>query len=145
MMNEKEKKNLSIERNLNRIKTLLDNFIDEYNNSENISPDDTLLLFQNIFNNNFIKKRIVEDEPYYKLKTRKYYLKDGYGIGIAEVTGPGAIGFSSNSHSGKDIYIFSEFADINVYLFKQGKRINDISLISNFAFKLIPQDIKDTD
>lgn len=147
--------------NLNKIKTLLDIFFNEFNSLESISPDDTILLFKNIFNDDITKQVITENEPYYKLNTNNYYLNGGYGIGLAEITGQGDIGFGSTSHHSTDIYIFSELANIRIPLFIEGKRIDDISLsnklcnfdlsldslshISDFAFKFIPDEIKNNE
>ncbi|MFR5064736.1 MAG: hypothetical protein ACLTDD_08415 [Thomasclavelia spiroformis] len=147
--------------NLNKIKTLLDIFFNEFNSLESTSPDDTILLFKNIFNDDITKQVITENEPYYKLNTNNYYLNGGYGIGLAEITGQGDIGFSSTSHHSTDIYIFSELANIRIPLFIEGKRIDDISLsnklcnfdlsldslshISDFAFKFIPDEIKNNE
>lgn len=147
--------------NLNKIKTLLDIFFNEFNSLESTSPDDTILLFKNIFNDDITKQVITENEPYYKLNTNNYYLNGGYGIGLAEITGQGDIGFGSTSHHSTDIYIFSELANIRIPLFIEGKRIDDISLsnklcnfdlsldslshISDFAFKFIPDEIKNNE
>ena len=120
-----------------------------------------ILLFKNIFNDAITKQVITENEPYYKLNTNNYYLNGGYGIGLAEITGQGDIGFGSTSHHSTDIYIFSELANIRIPLFIEGKRIDDIPLsnklcnfnlsldslshISDFAFKFIPDEIKNNE
>ena len=151
----------SVTNNLTKIDALLNKFFIEFNNQKNISVAKTVQLFKNIFNDDITKQVITENEPYYKLNTNNYYLNGGYGIGLAEITGQGDIGFGSTSHHSADIYIFSELANIRIPLFIEGKRIDDISLsnklcnfdlslgslshISDFAFKFIPDEIKNNE
>lgn len=153
--------NFSITDNLTKINSLLNKFFIEFNNQKNISTDNTIKLFKNIFNNNLTSQVVTVNEPYYKLNTNNYYINDGYGIGLAKVTGTGDIGFGLNSHQGTDIYIFSELANIHIPLFKEGKKLNDVSLvdtlcnfnfsvdslssISDYAFKFIPENIKNNE
>ena len=151
----------SVTNNLTKIDALLNKFFIEFNNQKNISVAKTVQLFKNIFNDDITKQVITENETYYKLDTNNYYLNGGYGIGLAEITGPGDIGFGSTSHHDTDIYIFSELANIYIPLFKEGKRIDDIPLsnklcnfnlsldslshISDFSFKFIPEVIKNNE
>lgn len=109
------------------IKQKMELFLNQFQDQEAITPDQTMYLFNTIFNNEYLENHTYENSPYYKLDKNKFYLKKGFGIGIAVESGPGDIFGKQTSHNGVDIYIFSVLADHRIILFDESIKNHSIN------------------
>ena len=145
---------------LDIIKEKIKEFFDKFENKESMTISETITLFKEIFKDNYFEKNTYEDSPYYKLDTESIYIKEGYGIGISKVSGPGDFtGGGLVSHKGVDLFVFSELADYSIVLFDESERNKniknyeklfdlDLSLDNlmevrdDYIFKCLPEKIK---
>lgn len=145
------------------IKMKIEQFLKKFKNQETITINETILLFKQIFKDEYLENNIYENHPYYKLNTDKLYIKNGYGIGLEVVSGPGDIGFGgATSHTGIDVYIFSEINKEFITLFSKNekeKNIKDMNKLfdfklsldnvlkieDDFVFKCLPESIKNNE
>lgn len=148
---------------LDAVKQKIQQFLSEFENNDKITPDEAFERFRQIFENQYFEEKKYENSPYYKSYSKRLYLKNGYGIGIEKVWGPGDIaGSGLTSHYGVDVYIFSKLADKYITLFDESERntqldnsVNlydfDLSLKNvlkiedDFVFKCLPEYIKNRD
>lgn len=146
---------------LNAIKSKLQLFLNEAKTLN--SSNETIEKFKEIFKDNYFEENISEESPYYKLYSQELYIKNGCGIGITKVSGPGDFMTLDNpSHRGTDVYIFSELADKSIRLFEESKKMDIETDIDDFfkmdfstkklldirddiIFKSIPDKIKNKD
>lgn len=145
------------------IKMKIEQFLKKFKNQETITINETILLFKQIFKDEYLENNIYENHPYYKLNTDKLYIKNSYGIGLEIVSGPGDIGFGgATSHTGIDVYIFSKINKEFITLFSENekeKNIKDINKLfdfklsldnvlkieDDFVFKCLPESIKNNE
>ncbi len=143
---------------LKEIKVKMQEFLNEFKSIDN--PDDAILKFKNIFKDKYFEENISENSPYYKSQSQKLYLKNGYGLGLMRVSGPGDfLTLDNPSHHGIDLYIFSAVADEYITLFYESekmeidKNINDLynldfstkkllEIKDDLIFKCFPNDIR---
>lgn len=149
---------------MENIKQKLNNFLEEFKSNQIQTSNDAMNRFAKIFKDEYIVEKINDEHPYYKSYTIRYYIKNGYGIGIEKVWGPGDIAAGGlHSHEGEDVYIFSNLADTNITLFDASNKnleLEDINSLfdfdlsmrkivnvseNNFVFKCLPDDIKNKD
>lgn len=148
---------------LDTIKDKIQQFINEFESIDNISPDEAFEKFRQMFENEYFEENKYENSPYYKSYRKTLYLKNGCGIGIEKIWGPGDIaGGGLTSHHGRDVYIFSRLADKCITLFDESERNNkledskelyDIDLSfknildidDDFVFKCLPDNVKNDD
>lgn len=146
---------------LNTIKSKLQLFFNEAKSLN--SSDEAIEKFKEIFKDNYFEENISEESPYYKSYSQELYIKNGCGIGITKVSGPGDFMTLDNpSHYGTDVYIFSKLANKSIMLFEESKKRNIETDIDDFfkinfstknlldirddiVFKFIPDAIKNKD
>ncbi len=148
---------------MEKIKQKLNEFLKEFKSSQIQTSNDAMNRFAELFENEYIVENINDEHPYYKSYTIRYYIKNGYGIGIEKVWGPGDIaGGGLSSHQGIDVYIFSKLSDTYITLFDESKRNEEVGNIESlydfdlsvknilkikddFVFKCLPDNIKNKD
>lgn len=150
---------------MDNIKQKLNKFLEEFKSNQIQTSNDAMNRFAQIFKDEYIVEKINDEHPYYKSYTIKYYIKNGYGIGIEKVWGPGDIAAGGLcSHQGEDVYIFSKLADSSITLFDESnknleledvdslfdfdvsmRKIVNVSEDNNFVFKCLPDNIKNKD
>jgi len=150
---------------MENIKQKLNKFLEEFKSNQIQTSNDAMNSFAKLFKNEYIVETINDEHPYYKSYTIRYYIKNGYGIGIEKTWGPGDIaagGLCSNK--GVNVCIFSNLADSNITLFDSSnknldledvdslfnfdlsiKNVVNISEDNNFVFKCLPDNIKNKD
>ena len=145
------------------IKQKINKFLEEFKNNEIQTSNEAMSRFAELFDNEYIVENINDEHPYYKSYTTRYYIKNGYGIGIEKVWGPGDIGSGGlTSHHGVDVYIFSKLSDRYITLFDGSERNyelensdslynfdlsfkNIMKIEDDFVFKCLPDNIKNND
>lgn len=145
------------------IKQKINKFLEEFKNNEIQTSNEAMSRFAELFDNEYIVENINDEHPYYKSYTTRYYIKNGYGIGIEKVWGPGDIGSGGlTSHHGVDVYIFSKLSDEYITLFDESERNyelgnseklydfdlslkNILKIEDDFVFKCLPDNIKNND
>lgn len=146
---------------LEKIKIKLHDFLNFCENVDTIN--EAIEKFKEIFDNEYIEEFKQESSPYYRSTSQKFYIKDGYGLGIETVSGPGDFMTLDNpSHRGVDLFIFSALADEYITLFAESEKDNekkDINKLYKFnlstknlldirddlIFKTLPDSIKNND
>lgn len=151
--------------NLESIKEKIEKFLKEFENEEIITPDDAINRFKELFKDELIEKYEKENHPYFKSYNKKFYIKNGYGIGIEKVWGSMDISTRGlPSHEGVDVYLFSNLSDKYITLFDEDvinnelenvnnlydfdlsiKNLSNLSLDNDFAFKCLPENIRNND
>lgn len=92
---------------LELLKNRFEIFLEEYRNQPKLDAKQTVNLFKSYFN--IHEQEINKQLPNYQLTEKRMYIKDGYGIGLMLVSGPGDIIGSRSSRKGDSLYLISEF------------------------------------